>query len=149
MNAMNAHTAKVFAVLGTTDHVTVCWLCGRDELRGTIALDTLDADGNRTGNVVYYGSSCGAKAAGWTQKEFKAAVKAADQANLDAARAKREEESDRYCKARDAYAQRVYGCDIWSVRDANGKRVPSFTIVKEFDAAMAAAGIDPRVEVAA
>lgn len=133
-----AATTKAFAVLGTTDHVTVCWLCGRDELRGTIALDTLDADGNRTGNVVYYGASCGAKAAGWTQKDIKAAAKAADQAKRDADRAAREEQSRRYVAARDAYAQATYGCDIWSVRDANGKRVPYYNIVKEFDAAVAA-----------
>lgn len=131
-------TTKVFAVLGKTDHVTVCWLCGRDELRGTIALDTLDADGNRTGNAVYYGSSCGAKAAGWTQKEFNAAVKVAEQEKEDARRAARNEASARYVAARDAYAQATYGCDIWSVRDANGKRVPYFNIVKEFDAAVAA-----------
>lgn len=136
---MNTATAaKVFAVLGKTDHVTTCWLCGRDELRGTIALDTLDADGNRTGNVVYYGSSCGAKAAGWTQKEFNAAVKVAEQEKIDARRAKMEEESNRYIAARDAYAMATYGCDVWSVRDANGKRVKSYSIVCEFDAAVAA-----------
>jgi hypothetical protein len=141
MTTSTSTATKVFAVLGTTDAVTVCWLCGRDELRGTIALDTLDADGNRTGKIVYYGSSCGAKAAGWTQKEFKAAVKVADQEKIDAQRAARDEESARYVAARDAYSMRVYGCDIWSVRDADGKRRPFFDIVKEFDAATAAGTI--------
>ena len=141
MTTSASTAARVFAVLGTTDAVTVCWLCGRDELRGTIALDTLDADGNRTGKVVYYGSSCGARAAGWTQKEFKVAIKVADQEKIDAARAARAEESDRYIAARDAYSMRVYGCDIWSVRDANGKRRPFFDIVKEFDAAVTAGSI--------
>jgi len=130
---------KVFAVLGKTDHVTTCWLCGRDELRGTIALDVLDADGNRTGKIVYYGSSCGAQAAGWTQKEFNAAVRQAEQDKVDAARADREAESSRYCAARDAWSLETYGCDIWSVRDENGKRRPYFDIVQEFNAATAAA----------
>lgn len=138
MSTNTSTATKAFAVLGTTDHVTVCWLCGRDELRGTIALDTLDADGNRTGNIVYYGASCGAKAAGWTQKDIKAAAKAADTAKRDAERAARDEASARYIAARDAYAQATYGCDIWSVRDANGKRVASYSIVQEFDAAVAA-----------
>jgi len=137
MTTKTATTAKAFRVLGTTDHVTVCWLCGRDELRGTIALEVLDADGNATGTVVYYGSSCGARAAGWTQAEFKAAVKIADQERVDAVRAARQAESDAYIAARDAYSLRVYGCDIWSVRDANGKRRPFFDIVKEFDATRA------------
>lgn len=133
-----ATTTKAFRVLGTTDHVTVCYLCGRDELRGTIALEILDNDGTGTGTVVYYGSSCGAKAAGWTQKDFNAAVKTADQAKIEAARIAREEESNRYCTARDTWSQTTYGCDIWSVRDNNGKRRPFFDIVKEFDAAVAA-----------
>lgn len=133
-----ATATKAFRVLGTTDHETTCWLCGRDELRGTIALEILDVDGTGTGNVVYYGSSCGAKAAGWTQKEFNTAVKVADQAKRDAHRIAMEEESNRYCAARDAWCQTTYGCDIWSVRDANGKRRQSYGIVLEFDAAVAA-----------
>lgn len=52
-----------YRVLGTTDAVTTCEICGRDELRGTIVLGVLDADGNVEAEI-YAGSSCGAKAAG-------------------------------------------------------------------------------------
>ncbi len=79
---------KVFRVLGTTDEVTTCDLCGRPELKGTVRLAELDADGNVEG-IVYYGSSCGAKAAGWTTKDITKAAKAADRAEAEAERAER------------------------------------------------------------
>lgn len=70
-----------YRVLGTTDDVTRCDLCGRQELRGTIVLAVLDADGNPEGEL-YAGSTCGAKAAGRTGRN--APVKLRDEA--DAAR---------------------------------------------------------------
>lgn len=85
----NDSTARpAFRVLGTTDDVTTCELCGRDELKGTIRLGVLDADGNVEGTV-YYGASCGAKAAGWTTKDVRKAATAADRAAAEAARAER------------------------------------------------------------
>jgi hypothetical protein len=47
-----------YRVLGTTDEFTTCDLRGRTNLKSTIALAMLDADGNET-DVVYYGSDCG------------------------------------------------------------------------------------------
>lgn len=70
---------KVFKVLGTTQDVTTCDLCGRDELRGTVRLGALDVDGN-VEDVVHYGSACGAKAAGWTTQEIRKQASAADRA---------------------------------------------------------------------
>lgn len=72
--------AKAFKVLGTTTDVTDCQLCGRTDLKGTIALAPLDVDGNQAGETVYYGSDCGAKAAGWTQKDIRQKAKSADDA---------------------------------------------------------------------
>jgi hypothetical protein len=57
--------ARLFTVLGTTEDVTDCQLCGRSDLRGTIALQPVDVDGTPDGEPVYYGSDCGARAAGW------------------------------------------------------------------------------------
>ena len=57
----DAATRPAFRVLGTTDDVTACELCGKPELRGTVILGALDADGNVEGEA-YYGSSCAAKA---------------------------------------------------------------------------------------
>lgn len=50
-------------VRGTTDDVTTCQQCGKPELRGTVILDILDADGN-TADVTYVGSTCAAKMTG-------------------------------------------------------------------------------------
>lgn len=60
---------KAYTVKGTTDEVTECELCGRVELKGTVILVPLDPDGNPDGEPVYFGTSCAAKAAGWTAKE--------------------------------------------------------------------------------
>lgn len=68
---------KAYRVKGTTDEVTECELCGKPELKGTVMLTSLDADGNEEGDVSYFGTSCAAKAAGWTVKEVRAGVRRA------------------------------------------------------------------------
>jgi hypothetical protein len=70
--------ARAYKVLGTTTDVTECGFCGRDDLRSAIALQPLDPDGNAAGEVVYYGSDCGARAAGWTQREIRRQARHAD-----------------------------------------------------------------------
>ncbi|MYY03110.1 MULTISPECIES: hypothetical protein [unclassified Streptomyces] len=80
---------KAYKVKGTTDEVTTCELCGKQELKGTVMLMPLDVDGNEDGDVSYFGTSCAAKAAGWTVREVNAGVKAAkdeDRARRDADR---------------------------------------------------------------
>lgn len=51
-----------YAVRGTTDDVTTCQICGKPELKGTVILAILDADGNAE-DVTYAGTTCAAKAA--------------------------------------------------------------------------------------
>lgn len=97
-----ATARKVFRVLGTTQDVTECELCGRSELKGTIVLAPLDADGNNEG-VVYYGASCGAKAAGWTTKDVRKAAKDADAEARQAHRTWFEAQSSYFCQIRDAH----------------------------------------------
>lgn len=75
---------NAFQVLGTTTDITTCELCGRDELRGTTVLAILDNDGNDTGERVHYGTTCGAKAAGWTVTEINRRIKDAADAKRDA-----------------------------------------------------------------
>ena len=41
-----ATAQAAYRVRGTTDDVTTCQICGKPELRGTVVLDILDADGN-------------------------------------------------------------------------------------------------------
>jgi hypothetical protein len=79
-------------VLGTTTDVPECGLCGRDDLRYTIALQPLDADGNADGEVVYFGSDCGARAAGWTQREIRHQARSADDAKRRQEQARRDAE---------------------------------------------------------
>lgn len=104
--------SKVFRVKGTTDEVTECGLCGRQELKGTIMLAELDEDGTEIG-IVYYGASCGAKAAGWTTKDVRVKAKAADQAKRDADRAAMEERSRVFCAKRDEWITANIGPDAW------------------------------------
>lgn len=58
-----AETAAAYRVRGTTDEMTTCEICGKPELKGTVVLEALDADGNADG-VTYAGSTCAAKLTG-------------------------------------------------------------------------------------
>ncbi len=51
-------------ILGTSDDVTACDCCGRTDLKFTVALDVLDAEGGETGDVVHFGCVCAARALG-------------------------------------------------------------------------------------
>jgi hypothetical protein len=131
MTTTSAH--KVFAVRGMTDEITTCELCGRDELRGTVQMIELDADGNPHTDH-YFGTSCAAKAAGWTQREVKERVKAAvaEKREREAAerRALREAEEAQL----DAWLVETYGTsDRGAIMKAHGFRtfVP---VLKEWDA---------------
>jgi hypothetical protein len=80
---------KAYRVKGTTDEVTTCDLCGKQELKGTVVLEALDADENEEA-ICYFGVSCAAKAAGWTQREVKAGVKVAKDEERERQRAERD-----------------------------------------------------------
>lgn len=54
-------TAPAFRYIGVTDECVECQKCGKTELRSTVVLAVLDADGN-TEDVTYYGSTCAARA---------------------------------------------------------------------------------------
>lgn len=56
-------TAPGFRYIGITDECVECQKCGKTELRSTVVLAVLDADGN-TEDVTYYGSTCAARALG-------------------------------------------------------------------------------------
>lgn len=53
-----------YNLLAIVDDVTTCDCCGKAELKCTMALEELDADGNALGEV-YFGRDCGARALGW------------------------------------------------------------------------------------
>lgn len=82
----------IYTVLGTTDTITTCECCGREELKKTVALR------DDSGEITYFGVTCAAKAAKWTTKAMNAAVKAADNAKAAEQQARQNaarEEADR------------------------------------------------------
>ena len=80
-----------YRVRGTTDDVTTCQQCGKPELKGTVILDILDADGN-TEDVTYAGSTRAAKMAGGrvTGAKIRQQADAADYRRAEAVRYARE-----------------------------------------------------------
>jgi hypothetical protein len=54
--------APAFRYIGITDECTECENCHKPELRSTVVIMPLDADGNDEGDPVHYGSSCAARA---------------------------------------------------------------------------------------
>lgn len=112
MRAETAAARRIFRILGTTDEVTACQLCGRVELKGTIMLGVLDEDGN-VEETVYYGASCGAKAAGWTTKVVRDSAKAADRKRQEAEQAAKDERHRAWTRARDEWIAANIGPDAW------------------------------------
>lgn len=137
--ANNTKRVKVFRVLGTTDDVTTCDQCGRDDLKGTVVLAALDGEGNDDGET-YMGSDCAARATGWTQKRIRDEVKAAEKAKREAERAAREAACDARTAQETAemieWAAEVYGIHATTraelfeaVRVASGRRGPASALI--------------------
>lgn len=70
-----------YTFIGTTDEINQCGCCGRTDLKGTKVLKD-----NESGEFVFYGSVCGARALGWTVKEFDKAANDAEKARVKARR---------------------------------------------------------------
>lgn len=81
-------TAMAFRVDGTTDDITTCNQCGREDLHTTVVMVHLDAEGNDDGTS-YMGSECAAQAAGWTQAKVRKLASAADRAAKEKAERER------------------------------------------------------------
>jgi hypothetical protein len=104
---------KAFRVAGTTDDVTICDQCGRDDLRSTVVMVHQDADGNDDGTS-YMGSDCAARAAGWTQAKVRKLASAADRA------AKEQAERDRLIKQAAETKQFEQNFAAWLVTNHGG-----------------------------
>lgn len=102
-------STRAYRVRGTTSDVTTCELCGREDLRGTVALAVLDAEGNDTGETVHYGSDCGARAAGWTQADMRRRTATADRDAAAAELAERTARADAAAAAYDGWLLARYG----------------------------------------
>lgn len=107
-----APARKLYRALGTTDEITECEHCGRVDLKGTVILGVLDADGNVESRT-YFGAVCGAKAAGWTTKDVRKAAAAADRAAAEAERAARRARMEAEGRAA-AAARRTADCPTYA-----------------------------------
>lgn len=74
-----------YRVAGTTDDVTQCDTCGRDELKGTVRLELVDGEGNVHGEV-FSGTSCAAQLAGRKAQTIRTEAARADRAREAATR---------------------------------------------------------------
>jgi hypothetical protein len=61
-------------ILGTTQDVTTCECCGLRNLKKTVELGVIDADGNFGGEVLHYGVDCAATALGYSKRGGKTQV---------------------------------------------------------------------------
>jgi hypothetical protein len=72
-------TSSNYRMIGSTDDVVECAKCGRVDLKMTVILELLDADGQPEGDPTYFGTTCAARALA-TRGVRVTAAKLADQA---------------------------------------------------------------------
>lgn len=102
-----------YRVKGATDDVTACQRpgCPRDDLKMTVVLATLDADGNEQ-SLTYYGTDCAAKALRFTQTELKAKLRSVEAAARAARERQRTDATAREDEHFAAWAVAKYGITI-------------------------------------
>lgn len=153
---MSAPAMMAYRVRGTTDDVTTCDNCGREELKSTVVMEVLDADGN-TEDVIYAGCDCAAKLAKRTQKEIKADARRADKERAEKIERVANEANWITTRARDtalaAWVTATYGVPahtlglLWPhAGDVPG--MTPFRTVKAWEAA-GKPGLDPALDVPA
>lgn len=59
---MSTAASPTFRYIGTTNDIVECEKCGKADLRCTVIIVPLDAEGNDNGDPCYYGSTCAARA---------------------------------------------------------------------------------------
>lgn len=132
---------RQFRVRGTTDDITDCDLCGRAGLKSTVVLELLDAEGCGTGELVYAGSDCGARATGWTQKRINAEARTADRAAAEAAHEERltRWRADRPARQAafhefQAWQRRTFGTTDFFGTSTDGRRISPRVIFERYEA---------------
>jgi hypothetical protein len=87
-----------FRILGTTDEIHTCDLCGRTDLKSTVELDEFDADGNRlTDEPLHFGTTCASKATRWPAKRIRDEIRAIERERAEAERKRwRDEHAARF-----------------------------------------------------
>lgn len=72
---------RVYSFRGVSDEVSECDCCGRKGLKRTVVMEPTDG-----GEVVFFGTTCAAKAAGWRTVEIQRAAESAERAAVHAKR---------------------------------------------------------------
>lgn len=110
---------------GTTDDVTTCGICGREDLKSTVILAIITPDGTCDG-VTYAGSECAAKLSGRPVKDIRAeAARADDQARKDRQQAAAQASADNNARFA-AWAAAKWGitirqpADLWDHQQVTG-----------------------------
>jgi hypothetical protein len=74
-----------YRTAGTTDEITTCGICGREELRGTVRLEIVTVTGEVEGEV-FAGTSCAGTVAGRSATVITREARDADRDAAEAAR---------------------------------------------------------------
>lgn len=69
----------IWKARGTTDEINACEHCGRQDLKSTVRMVAVDADGNEDGES-YFGSVCASKMSGRPVAEIQREAREADRA---------------------------------------------------------------------
>ncbi len=108
MDTIIIHTVRF---LGTTDDVTACECCGKQDLKGTVALSINDGD------AVFYGCVCAARALGRTVREVRTESRRADDLARGVKYLRESRRTDRFCEIRDLFLDKFAG----RLRDWSGR----------------------------
>jgi hypothetical protein len=103
-NSETVREISTWRALGLTDEITTCDHCGRDDLKATVRMVLVDADGGQEGEQ-FMGTACAARMTGRKVAEIRTEAARADRERVAAERAAAQAERD----ARDA-AERADFC---------------------------------------
>lgn len=76
-------TTLTYRAAGFTDDIVECEVCGKTELKGTVRLEVVDADGNIE-DEIYAGVICAARRSGRRTTSIRGEARAAEKAKSDA-----------------------------------------------------------------
>lgn len=131
------NTERLYRVLGTTEDAPTagCQHCGRQDLRTYVALEPTEG-----GPIVYFGTTCAARAERLPVATIRTEARQADQATAEAARLARQEAAADQAAAYSDWLEARYGvrqpADLW---DADTDGLSPFQVSKLYHAEKAAA----------
>lgn len=144
---------KKYRILGFNDDQCDCDVCGKQELKGTYAMEDLS-----TGEIFRAGSTCGAKMAGWTSKELVAKYKAGEKEILENAKKEFRNSSEYIAytncidflnKESDELQRKLYNCNDENERKIIRATERTFESRMEYIKPFSTAADNKRIEIVA